>query len=173
MKNRFTRLPLVLLLAIMAFISIGCTPLPILPIVEYPHASGPSATVAVLRNKQICGSYPPYYVEIDGRPIAMLSVGQHTSFQLTPGRHTLGVTYFIKDSHLVSYGLGFDRIANIDAHDFVADKQYYYVLTATCFPLDENKRVNIEEVGHWPEGLTIDPKDFVQVGPRRTTIPER
>ena len=155
--------------------AVGPAPLPIFE----PHSvSGPAATAVVLRDKQFCGSYPLNYLVVDDRPIAALAVGQHTTFQLSPGGHTLSVLHEVIDMPLlvgggpaaVPVGVRYGRYGKAITQDFSADITYHFLVTSKCFNLDENEKVTIERVERWPEGITLDPREFVKAG---TKAPNR
>ena len=133
----------------------------------------PSARVWIWRIKQFCGSTPLNYVAVDGRPIAALATGQHTAFDISPGRHTLDIIHHTIDSFLavggaygaIPYGVNYSRYGISITEDFLAEKNYWLLLRSKCFSwtLDENKRVEVEKLESWPEDIAQDSK-FVRPG---------
>jgi len=141
-------------------------------LVDPPPFTGPAATVVVLREQQFCGSYPLNYILLDERPIVALATGEHTSFDVSPGRHTLGAFHHVIDMPLllggypaaVPVGVHFGQYGASVTADLVAGVTRRFLLRSKCFPLDENERVMIESVEQWPDGAVLDPKALVQPG---------
>jgi hypothetical protein len=161
----------------------GCAIVPItgqrsLPVVEPLAVEGPTATLVVLREKKFCGSFPLHYVVIDDRPIAALKTGQHTAFQLSPGSHTLNIQHhtikgfkmpkqpIIPQLAIIPDEVISGRFGKAVTQNFSTEKTYYFLITSKCFPWDENNRITIEQVERWPEGITLDPREFVKPGSR-------
>jgi hypothetical protein len=144
-------------------------------LVDPPTVTGPAATVAVLREQQFCGSYSLNYILFDERPIAALAAGEHTSFNASPGRHTLSAFHHVIDMPLlvgggsaaVPVGVRFGQYGASVTADLVAGATRRFLLRSKCFPLDENERVMIEPVEQWPTGAVPDPKAFVPPGKER------
>jgi hypothetical protein len=129
--------------------------------------AGPSAKIAILRINQFCGFHPLNYVVVDERAIVALETGQHTAFNLSPGRHNIGVYHHGIDNFSIFFpgGVSYARYeASSITEDFLAGQSYQYLLSSNCVPLDETKRVEIEKIENWPEDLPMDSKQFVRPG---------
>lgn len=143
-----------------------------MPLVDPLPVTGPAATVAVLREQQFCGSYPLHYVVLDERPIAALATGEHTSFTVSPGRHTIGVFHHVIDMlpmlgwgpGVVPLGVHFGEYGTSVTEDLEAGATRRFLLRAKCFRVDENEGVMIEPVEQWPDGSVLNPKKFVPPG---------
>lgn len=148
-----------------------------IPLLDPLPVTGPAATVTVWRKNQTCGYVPPNYVLVDDRPVATLAVAEHTSFQVAPGSHTLGVFHPVIDAPLilgsaaaaVPVGVHYGMYGKTIAVDLMAGGDYRYLLQSKCLTLDEHERVMIEPVEKWPEGGGPDAKHSVSPGKRVAT----
>ena len=80
------------LLAPVLICGIGCATKPF-PVTQPEAVDGPAATVKVVRAWRRTGAGLRVYVTLDGRVIAGLSNGGHTSVDVTPGPHEVGVLW--------------------------------------------------------------------------------
>jgi hypothetical protein len=144
-------------------------------LVEPLPVTGPVATVTVLREKQFCGSYPLNFILVDERPIAALATGEHTSFEVSPGSHTIGVLHHVIDMPLligggpaaVPVGAHFGQYGTSVTAELVAGATHRFMLRSKCVTFDEKERVMIELVERWADGAAPDLKSFVPAGKRR------
>jgi hypothetical protein len=167
-------LGLVLVLQLLVGCAVGTREI---PLVDPLPVTGPAATVAVLREKQFCGSYPLNFILVDERPIAALATGEHTSFEVSPGSHTIGVFHHVIDMPLligggpaaVPIGAHFGQYGTSVTVELVAGATHRFMLRSKCVTFDEKERVMIERVERWPDGAAPDPKSFVPAGKSRGT----
>jgi hypothetical protein len=145
-----------------------------LPLLDPLPVTGNAATVSVWRESQFCGSYPLNYVVVDERPIAALATGEHTAFDLSPGRHTLGVYHHVIDMPLLvgggsaalPVGVHYGQYGTSITADFSAGTSHRFFLRSQCVTFDEKQRVVIEQREQWPDGTAPDPHAFVRPGKR-------
>jgi hypothetical protein len=130
--------------------------------------------VVVWRVKQFCGSYPFNYIVVDGRPIAALAAGEHTAFNLSPGRHTIGVYHHVIDMPLlvgggpaaIPVGVHYGHYGTSITVELSGDTSHHFLLRSKCVTFDEKERVIIEQLEKWPDGTAPDPRAFVNAGKR-------
>lgn len=160
-------------LIVTAAATVGCAVGPrTMELLEPLPVSIDAATVAVWREKQFCGAYPLNYVLIDDRPIVALATGQHTAFQISAGRHSVGVFHSVIDAPLLvgsgpaalPVGAAFGMHGMSSTDTFSAGSSYNYILRSKCVTFDEDTRVSIERVDGWPSGASPSPEDFVPPG---------
>lgn len=163
------RAALAILLFLLAFKTMGCVPIfvfpPDLPLAELPPVEGPSATVMIARPDKFCGCWANHFISIDGTRIARLRPGQYTSFNISPGRHTLQTTWHVGEPML----LGFDFYPYEKAltSNFEPDRKYLFLLNHRCFARKETDRVDLLPVDGFPRQINLEPEHFVPPGPRR------
>ena len=106
--------------------------------------------IIVLREKQFCGSALIHNVLVDGGVIAKLKVGQHTKFNLSPGKHNIQIVLEHPLTYTTSEGIIIDE-------NFRDGETYKLLSSSNCI-----EHGSIEKVDSWPDGTTFSPDKFVE-----------
>lgn len=153
----------------------GCVAIPPqpIPVSRVPAISGPSCNVTLVRKKELAGSAPSHFISLDKLTVAVLEVGEYTTFQVSEGRHSLSVTWQAGDKLLGVGGFGagaaalaWSPHAKSVAVDCRAPANYFFAIASRGFPPDENDRVELQQVGQFDGDFVLERNRFVSPGPR-------
>lgn len=138
-------------------------------IFEVPKVSGSACSATLVRKKQLAGSAPSHFISLDNRIVAALEAGEYTTFDLSEGRHTLGLKWRIMDR--MDQGMGvivltwspYEKSVEVDCQPPAA---YLFTITSKGFVLDDHDRVELERVERLDGDFRLDRNGRVSPGPR-------